>query len=119
MQSIDATVGARIRQRRLELGLTQTDLAQQISVRFQQVQKYENGQNRVAASRLWQISRALDTPMSYFFADIGEDQLPKPLPAPSRRQQEILRLIGALSDVQREAVLAFLRSLNKDEKVRR
>jgi len=64
---IDHHVGQRLRQRRRLLGLTQQKLAEAVSIRFQQIQKYESGANRISASRLWSLSRALDIPVSYFF----------------------------------------------------
>ncbi len=64
---IDLHVGKRLRQRRRLLGLTQQKLAEAVSIRFQQIQKYESGANRISASRLWALSRALDVPVSYFF----------------------------------------------------
>lgn len=63
----DAAMGRRIRSRRLDCGLSQTDLATKIGVTFQMVQKYENGASRVSASRLEKIGTALDMPVSYFF----------------------------------------------------
>jgi len=67
---VDVHVGKRIRQRRRALGMTQSQLAERLNVKFQQVQKYETGANRVSASRLWLIARALDVTVSYFFQDI-------------------------------------------------
>lgn len=67
---IDKRVGSRIRMRRLMLGLSQTDLANAVGVTFQQVQKYEKGTNRVSASRLQQMARALQVEISYFFDDL-------------------------------------------------
>lgn len=63
----DQEVGRRVRARRLERGLSQTQLAGQIGVTFQQVQKYESGDNRMGASRLEKISAALAVPISFFF----------------------------------------------------
>jgi transcriptional regulator with XRE-family HTH domain len=63
----DEEVGRRVRTRRMEQGLSQTDLANKIGVTFQQVQKYEKGVNRIGAGRLQRISEALDVPISYFF----------------------------------------------------
>ena len=64
---LDAEVGRRVRLRRLECHFSQTDLADRIGVRFQQVQKYEKGLNRIGASRLQRISEALKVPISFFF----------------------------------------------------
>ena len=67
--SRDAEVGRRVRSRRLECRLSQTELADRIGVTFQQVQKYEKGVNRIGAGRLQRISEALEVPISFFFDD--------------------------------------------------
>lgn len=64
---IDITVGKKLRHRRWMLGMTQQSLGALIGVKFQQIQKYETGANRISASRLWEASRALDVPITYFF----------------------------------------------------
>ena len=66
----DLHVGKRLRRRRRLLGMTQHELASQVGVRFQQIQKYERGANRISASRLFEISRALDVPITFFFEQI-------------------------------------------------
>jgi transcriptional regulator with XRE-family HTH domain len=63
----DAEVGRRVRARRLERGITQTELATRIGVTFQQVQKYEKGVNRIGAGRLQRIAEALEVPVTFFF----------------------------------------------------
>jgi len=63
----DAEVGRRVRSRRLECRLSQTELAAKIGVTFQQVQKYEKGVNRIGAGRLQRITEALDVPITFFF----------------------------------------------------
>jgi transcriptional regulator with XRE-family HTH domain len=68
---VDVHVGARIRQRRFLLGMTQQALAARLGITFQQLQKYEMGTNRVSASRLWDIARLLDVPVEFFFDDFG------------------------------------------------
>jgi len=60
---LDRQIGARVRERRLEVGLSQTQLAEALGITFQQIQKYEKGVNRVAAVTLYQISRVLNTPL--------------------------------------------------------
>src|SRR5215210_2648899 len=65
--SVDVEVGHRIRLGRKKAGISQTDLANQIGLTFQQVQKYEKGSNRVAMGRLVQIASALNLPVSFFF----------------------------------------------------
>jgi transcriptional regulator with XRE-family HTH domain len=67
---VDVHVGARIRTRRMLLGMNQETLARALDLTFQQVQKYEGGANRVSASRLSQIAEVLGVPVSYFFTDI-------------------------------------------------
>src|SRR5437762_11235406 len=66
-QDIDRYVGARIRERRIMLGLTQQQLADLIGVTYQQAHKYERGINRVSAGRLYEISQVLSVPVGYFF----------------------------------------------------
>jgi transcriptional regulator with XRE-family HTH domain len=73
---IDAHVGSRIRLRRTLLGMSQERLGEALGLTFQQVQKYERGVNRVGASRLFDLSRVLDVPISFFF-----DDMPEPLAA--------------------------------------
>ena len=68
---IDHHVGQRLRQRRRLLGLTQQKLAESVNLRFQQIQKYESGANRISASRLWSLSKALDIPVAYFFEGLN------------------------------------------------
>src|SRR5438132_8313044 len=67
----DAEVGRRVRLRRLECRLSQTELADRIGVTFQQVQKYEKGANRIGAGRLQRISEALKVPIAFFFPNAG------------------------------------------------
>ncbi len=67
---VDVHVGERVRLRRKLLGMTQTDLGDAIGLTFQQVQKYERGANRIGASRLLAIARALDVSINYFFEDM-------------------------------------------------
>jgi transcriptional regulator with XRE-family HTH domain len=64
---IDQRVGSRVRMRRLMLKLSQTDLANGLGLTFQQIQKYEKGMNRIGASRLQQIARVLQVPVTFFF----------------------------------------------------
>ena len=73
-QDIDRHVGARIRERRIMLGLTQQQLADLIGVTYQQAHKYERGLNRVSAARLFQIARVLSVPVSHFFEGLEQDQ---------------------------------------------
>ena len=69
---IDVHVGSRIRLRRTLLGMSQERLGESLGLTFQQVQKYERGVNRVGASRLFDLSRVLDVPISFFFDDMPD-----------------------------------------------
>ena len=72
----DIHVGKRLRRRRRLLGMTQNDLAEMVGVRFQQIQKYECGANRMTSSRLYDLSKALNVSVQYFFDGIeGTDML--------------------------------------------
>src|SRR5512138_3267596 len=70
---IDIHVGSRIRLRRTLLGMSQQKLGEAIGLTFQQVQKYERGANRVGSSRMFELARVLDVPISYFFEEMGSD----------------------------------------------
>jgi len=71
LQLIDMHVGRRIRERRLELGLTQAALGSALGVRFQQIQKYEKAKNSVPAASLPSLAKRLGVPTDYFFEDIA------------------------------------------------
>jgi transcriptional regulator with XRE-family HTH domain len=70
---IDVHVGGRVRLRRTLLGMSQEKLGEALGLTFQQVQKYERGANRVGASRLFDLSRVLDVPVSFFFDDMNDE----------------------------------------------
>mgnify|MGYP001146456241 CR=1 FL=1 len=123
MTNIDVLIGARVKSRRIALKVSQTTLAEAVGVRFQQVQKYESGANRVSASRLLMIAETLGVPISYFFQGLdtarseGENgESPARSNAPinaltDARVGEILALVETLPTEQQMAVLAFLRTL--------
>ncbi len=71
-RKVDVYVGRRIRHRRWLIDISQQELAERVGLRFQQIQKYETGSNRVSASKLWEISRVLNVPVEYFFK--GQEQ---------------------------------------------
>src|SRR5437763_11297630 len=71
-QDVDRHVGARVRERRIMLGLTQQQLADLIGVTYQQAHKYERGINRVSAGRLYEIAQVLSVPVGYFFEGLQE-----------------------------------------------
>ncbi|MDD2870179.1 helix-turn-helix transcriptional regulator [Neomegalonema sp.] len=69
---IDVHVGKRLRHRRWMAGMTQQQLGDAVGIKFQQIQKYETGMNRISASRLWELSGALGVPVSFFFDGMDE-----------------------------------------------
>jgi transcriptional regulator with XRE-family HTH domain len=102
---VDVHVGARIRTRRLLIGMNQETLAKALKLTFQQVQKYEGGANRVSASRLSQIADILGVPISYFFSDLepdGAEPSLRELETRERMQRpetiELIRSYYAISD---------------------
>jgi transcriptional regulator with XRE-family HTH domain len=95
---VDISVGKRVRQRRWLLGMTQEELAGEIGIKFQQVQKYEVGANRISASRLWDISKALEVPVSFFFETVRKENgvsLPATAPVDPFSDKEALDLVRA------------------------
>src|SRR5215472_10397898 len=74
----DTEVGRRVRTQRLTKGMSQTELGTKIGVTFQQVQKYENGVNRIGAGRLSRIAEVLEVPVTYFFPDDATSSAPPP-----------------------------------------
>lgn len=117
-QDIDRHVGARMRERRIMLGLTQQQMAELIGVTYQQAHKYEKGINRIAAGRLYNIAQALGVDVSYFFDGLHSDKAFRATPQqrmmlelarnfvsiPTRKHQEaICSLARALSDPNAEA----------------
>lgn len=125
MNKIDELVGKRIRARRHAMGISQTDLGDAIGVKFQQIQKYETGANRVSASRLWAISEKLGVEVVYFFEGISRQTSDGTATVPQapvdrldflsdRDTVEMMELYRKLPQTQRAAVLAFMRSMALD-----
>lgn len=84
---VDVHVGSRVRLRRTLLGMSQEKLGEAIGLTFQQVQKYERGANRIGASRLYDLSRVLDVPVSFFFEEMTPETA-QSSPAQARGMQE-------------------------------
>ena len=83
---VDIHVGARLRQRRTIVGLSQTKLSESVGLTFQQIQKYERGTNRISSSRLYEFAKVLAVPVSYFFDEMPSKALSgRPLPAHGRK----------------------------------
>ena len=116
---VDVHVGKRVRHRRWLIGMTQQQLAQQVGIKFQQIQKYETGANRISASRLWDIAEALDVPVSFFFEGLEETQKSgsekKSVPADLMGDKEALDLVRsyyAIPENQRRRLFELARVLS-------
>ena len=107
---IDKLVGSRIRQGRRLRGVSQQQLGDAAGCKFQQIQKYETGANRVSASRLWDIAKALDLPVTYFYDD-GKQATSPAEPVMDRETADLLRAILAVPYDKRKAVLELVRSM--------
>ena len=122
---IDLHLGKRLRRRRRLLGLTQQQLAVAVGIRFQQIQKYECGANRISAARLWQLSEALEVPVGYFydgFAEAAQRETAGEGEAGGEMfaRKETLDLIRAyyqLGERPRRRLLDLAKSLNGDHPI--
>jgi len=112
---VDRHVGQQMRHRRWMIGMTQQQLADAVGIRFQQIQKYETGANRVSASRLWDIASAMDVPVSYFFDGLDNgpdtDDLPASEMMGSKETLDLLRTYYAIPEAQRRRLFDLARSL--------
>jgi transcriptional regulator with XRE-family HTH domain len=104
---MDRHVAARIRERRIMLGLTQEAMAAQLSITYQQLHKYEKGINRIAAGRVHQIAQALGVEIGYFFEGLGTEHDVRPNP-PQPRLLELARNFIALPSRQHQEALCIL-----------
>jgi len=116
---VDVHVGQKIRQRRWMIGMTQQQLAQQVGIKFQQIQKYETGANRVSASRLWDIAEVLGVPISCFFEGINdsEDEQAPRTPRPeelmmNREALDLVRSFYAIPEEQRRPLFELAKVLS-------
>jgi transcriptional regulator with XRE-family HTH domain len=125
---VDIHVGARVRLRRTLLGMSQEKLGEAIGLTFQQVQKYERGANRVGASRLYDLSRVLEVPVSFFFDDMPDEissksvherremsESPDPFDNDPMNRRETLELVRAYYRItdpnQRKKIFELVKSM--------
>ena len=114
---VDVMVGKRVRLRRLQLSLSQTELAQKLGLTFQQVQKYEKGTNRVSCSRLSEISEVLDVPITLFFSDKLETKAEVAVaeqlePSQLKDGLRLITAFGQIGETQtRKKLLALVESM--------
>ncbi len=128
--SVDEHIGQRIHLRRNMMGLSQKDVAERCGVTFQQIQKYETAGNRISASRLFNVSMALETPISFFYAGLPGNMpettkstramhAAEPKSSDPLHKNESLQLINLYwklpNDDQRKMVMKMLKSLNGSE----
>lgn len=112
---VDVHVGKRIRHRRWMIGMTQQQLAEKVGIKFQQIQKYETGMNRVSASRLWDIASAVDVPISFFFEGLQEGQVVSQIEGDIIADKEALQLVRAyyaMPVAQRRQIFELARVLS-------
>jgi transcriptional regulator with XRE-family HTH domain len=112
---VDAHVGKRIRHRRWMIGMTQQQLADKVGIKFQQIQKYETGMNRVSASRLWDIAETLGVTIAFFFDGLAEGDVPKAAGADMMADKEALELVRsyyAIPEAQRRRLFDLARVLS-------
>lgn len=119
---VDVHVGMRARQRRWMVGMTQQQLGEKVGIKFQQIQKYETGMNRISASRLWDIAAVLDVPVSYFFEGLEGDEAqensveetgaPKGDLFADKEALELVRSYYAIPEAQRRRLFDLARVLS-------
>jgi len=121
---VDVHVGKRVRHRRWMVGMTQQQLGEAVGIKFQQIQKYETGMNRVSASRLWDIAKAMDVDVRFFFEGIEEgvtDSAPEDMKTESPQMQgdlladkealELVRSYYSIPENQRRRLFDLARAL--------
>ena len=126
INSVDSYIAQRLQLRRIMLGMTQSDLAKRCGVSFQQIQKYETAGNRIPASRLFDLSQALETSVAFFFSGLPGNFPPETKANRSMRvsepkendpltKNETLQLVnlywGLANDEQRDMVMKMLKTL--------
>jgi len=124
---VDKHVGKRLRDRRTELGLSQTAVGRELGITFQQLQKNEWGINRVGASRLYMLSKILDVPIAYFFEELPDNVRKKMNDTvildesgmSAKRDREILKLVRTYYRIRdpklRSRLLELCKSLGREE----
>jgi len=120
---VDVHVGKRIRHRRWMVGMTQQQLGEIVGIKFQQIQKYETGMNRVSASRLWDIAAALDVEISFFFEGLEGGHVDDVFAATSEEKHrgdlladkealQLVRAYYAIPEAQRRRLFDLARVLS-------
>jgi transcriptional regulator with XRE-family HTH domain len=116
---VDVHVGKRVRHRRWKLGVTPQQLAERVGIKFQQIQKYETGMNRISASRLWDIAEALEVQISFFFEGLdvaARTEMGASLPGDLMSDKEALELVRSyylIPETQRKRLFDLARVLSE------
>ena len=116
--NVDIHVGKRVRHRRWMVGMTQQQLAEKVGIKFQQIQKYETGTNRISASRLWDIADALSVPVEFFFEGLRDSGKREEIPGlpgdlmSDREALELVRSYYAIPEDQRRRLFELARVLS-------
>ena len=117
---VDVHAGKRVRHRRWMIGMTQQQLADRVGIKFQQIQKYETGANRISASRLWDIANTLEVPIEFFFEGLDgtarqsrADGASAPCDMLADREAvELVRSYYAIPETQRRRLFDLARVLS-------
>ena len=119
---VDVHVGKRVRHRRWMVGMTQQQLGDIVGIKFQQIQKYETGMNRISASRLWDIAQALGVSISFFFEGFDDDEQAADGARPAAENRgdlladkealELVRSYYAIPEAQRRRLFDLARVLS-------
>jgi len=113
---VDVHVGKKVRHRRWLVGMTQQQLAEKVGIKFQQIQKYETGMNRISASRLWDIADTLGVPVEFFFEGLQENSEQASNPATDvmvdKEALELVRSYYAIPENQRRRLFDLARVLS-------
>jgi len=111
---VDVHVGKRVRHRRWMVGMTQQQLGEAVGIKFQQIQKYETGMNRVSASRLWDIAKVMEVPVSFFFEGLEGEESAKPQGdlLADKEALDLVRSYYAMPENQRRRLFDLARALS-------
>ena len=110
---VDIHVGGRLRERRLSLGWSQSQLGRALNLTFQQIQKYERGANRVSASVLYRAAESMSVPVSFFFDGLHNPGEEVALPRFERETDELSRMLGQLPKPVQRKLNELVRTIAK------
>lgn len=109
--SVHTHIAAKLKLARLNLGMSQETLGASICRTFQQIQKYERAANRISAGTLWEFSKTLQVPITYFYDGLDDKSESTPIHAPSKEAVRLLKAFEKLSPSRRKALLAIVEEM--------